>query len=105
MSRLVRGVFKNNRKPRESATDTATGGGSVAAVDTLGALQATLTILRESVDGIPVPGLKTALGGLLALLTAIRVNNFPISPWCSCLPSVIRTLKATNRTLGVLSTL
>lgn len=61
VSRLVRGIFK--KAPRTTATS-----------ETLIALEATLTILTASLDGVPVPGLKGALRGLLAVITAFRVS-------------------------------
>jgi hypothetical protein len=71
MSRLIPNVLKKARAPSTSTSGTS---GPGVGTETLVALQATLTILRDSVDGIPVPGLKASLGGLLALLTAIRVS-------------------------------
>jgi hypothetical protein len=55
------------------ATPASTPTSSRAGEETLIALQAALTILRDSVDGLPIPGLKASLAGLLALLTAVRV--------------------------------
>jgi hypothetical protein len=49
-------------------------GARSTATETMGGLQATLTIVNESVSGIPVPGLTSAVGGLLSLLTAFRVH-------------------------------
>ena len=41
----------------------------------LSAIQTTLTIAVEAVDGIPAPGLKAALGGLLAVVKTVSVRD------------------------------
>jgi len=51
-------------------------GGPGLGAETLITLQATLTILKDSVDGLPIPGLKASLAGLLSVITAIRVCCF-----------------------------
>ncbi|KAG8857829.1 hypothetical protein FRB96_005548 [Tulasnella sp. 330] len=50
--------------------------GNRTKTDALDALQTTLTILNEVVDGVPVPGLKVAVSGLLEIIrTARRVTD------------------------------
>lgn len=44
--------------------------------DVLNALQTTLTIVKESIDGVPIPGLKAAVGGLLEVIRAFKVSHF-----------------------------
>lgn len=41
----------------------------------LGVLDMTLTLLVATVDGVPIPGLKGALGGLLAVIKSTKVRN------------------------------
>ncbi|KAG8958558.1 hypothetical protein FRC03_009018 [Tulasnella sp. 419] len=40
-----------------------------------GALVTTLTIVEKSLDGVPVPGLKTAVGGILEIIKAIKKSK------------------------------
>ncbi|KAG8933613.1 hypothetical protein FRC02_011535 [Tulasnella sp. 418] len=40
-----------------------------------GALITTLTIVKESLDGVPVPGLKAAVGGVLEVITVIKKSQ------------------------------
>jgi hypothetical protein len=68
--------FKKTRPSPTSPSDKGPGAGG----ETLIVLQAALTILKESVDGVPIPGLKASLAGLLALLTAVRVCYFASHP-------------------------
>lgn len=39
-------------------------------------LQTVLTIAKETMDGVPAPGVKAALGGLLAVIDTIEVCHF-----------------------------
>lgn len=41
----------------------------------LGVLDTTLTLLVATVDGVPIPGLKGTLGGLLAVIKSTKVRN------------------------------
>ncbi len=40
----------------------------------MAALQTTLKIVKESIDDVPVPGLKSAVGGLLEVIVALEVS-------------------------------
>jgi hypothetical protein len=62
-------------KASASASSDVLGGGT----ETLAALQTTLTILKDSLSGVPVPGFQASVAGLLALLTAIRVSDYTIT--------------------------
>lgn len=42
----------------------------------LSATRTTLTIAKESVAGLPVPGLEAAIGGLLKVLTIYQASRF-----------------------------
>lgn len=37
--------------------------------------QTVLTIAKDAVEGVPVPGLKAAIGGVLAIITTIQVRT------------------------------
>lgn len=92
MSRLVARAFKKAH-PSPSNPD----GGPGVGTETLITLQAALTILKDSVDGVPLPGLKASLAGLLSVITAIRVCYFvTVVAYCS---NVVRTFKETEVTL------
>jgi hypothetical protein len=81
MSFLVPKVFKFKFKKKAHATPPSTPGRSPGTgEETLITLQAALTILKDSVDGLPIPGLKASLAGLLAFLTAARVCYFTSHP-------------------------
>ncbi|GLB37973.1 hypothetical protein LshimejAT787_0410240 [Lyophyllum shimeji] len=41
----------------------------------LGVLETTLTLLVAAIDGVPVPGLKGALGGLLAIIRSTKLHK------------------------------
>lgn len=48
--------------------------GNSKTADALSGLLTTLTIVNESLDGVPAPGLKAAIGGILEITRAIRVG-------------------------------
>ena len=72
MSRVIGAIFKKAPKP-SSSSELAEN--NRATTDALAALEATLTLLKDSVAGVPVPGLQASVGGLLSLVTAFRVSN------------------------------
>jgi len=75
MSRLVPRAFKKVHVNPPS--DPGEGSGRTGLkVETLITLQAALTILKDSIDGLPIPGLKASLSGLLSVITATRVCLF-----------------------------
>lgn len=44
-------------------------------VEALAAIQATLSIAKDSVTGLGVPGLEAAVGGLLSVISSVKVDD------------------------------
>jgi hypothetical protein len=86
---------ERRRSPTTSAVRAASGAGlkvaeigqSASEVEqeasdvTLGAFKTTLRLVKECVDGLPAPGLKGALGGVLAVLEGIEVSCCRVSKY------------------------
>lgn len=65
----------------------------------LSAFKSALTILKESVDGVPVPGLKAGVGGFIAVLDVIEVCYPAQTIYLKCAESIRRSRNKMPRTL------
>ncbi|KAG6810506.1 hypothetical protein H0H92_011557 [Tricholoma furcatifolium] len=62
-------VLQRNKLGGQSTTKSS------SSTPTLAVLSTTLTVLVATIDGIPAPGLKGALGGLLAIIQSTKLHN------------------------------